>query len=402
MASFIPNFTSDIMYSYQNEDYQAELALLDKVAKNQDCGCECDDDDHKPKLRVLMIASAGENVLSVSTSHLVEKIYAIDTNEAELHLSEIRRTAATHFSRDQQLRILGADPNISRQDTEGELERLSLYFSIRSYLPIPTRQYWDDNISQIKFGLAHVGRNEQVNHNFQLELQKFDLDPIRNPQSTIENEGWRTSMEKVLDVKRYFSIIQYPQDVVSIILDKMGDGWKGLEKINGFESKLKNTNPLPHDNYFLTTVFDNYYAVNAPLESGFPAFLQSQGMANIRELGVGNERIEFVKGDVFEQIKLISDATGPFHMISISNIPDWMTDDEFKQASKLAYQCLHPGGAFLARMALSKFSMAEIMKGEELQVDESFNSKLKQVERSSWWGQVIAGFSPVPSNMTLL
>ena len=56
-----PPFTSDLVYSVQNEDYRSELAMLSHIGNGR-------------SLRVLMIASAGENALSLLAQEHVASV----------------------------------------------------------------------------------------------------------------------------------------------------------------------------------------------------------------------------------------------------------------------------------------------------------------------------------------
>eukprot|EP01112_Ceratiomyxa_fruticulosa_P008887 TRINITY_DN2304_c0_g1_i1.p1 TRINITY_DN2304_c0_g1~~TRINITY_DN2304_c0_g1_i1.p1 ORF type:complete len:395 (-),score=92.45 TRINITY_DN2304_c0_g1_i1:92-1276(-) len=386
------------MYSFQNEDYQAELLLTEEISRRLFANKIGHSGGKKGGLKVLMISSSGENVLSVATSPLVQKIYAADINKAELHLAELRRTSAIFLDVENQLNLLGANPKIKINDEKGREQREHLYQNLREHLPQETRDYWDERKEQIRFGLQHVGRNEQVNHQYQLELQKFDLDPINKPNETLSHYGWKQAMESVLEVSRYFNIIQYPPDAVAALLEKMGCAWRGREKIKGFEENIASKKILPKDNYFLTTVFNNYYAFGADNEKGLPLFLQSGGSDDLKRLGVGPERIEFVEGDVFKKVKEISLRDGLFDIISISNIPDWLSWDEFSVHATTIKSCLKPGGALLGRMALEKLSMLSLFQTVGFEVSTEFNQKLKEVERSSWWTQIVAGFAPQQTN----
>lgn len=107
-----PSFKSDIFYSVQNEDYQTELAVLHRIYKGS------------PQ-HVLMVASSGENALSLLTQDTIAQVHAVDINPAQLHLCELRRAALEHLTRDEQLFLLGADPSLL--GAVGASERLSLF-----------------------------------------------------------------------------------------------------------------------------------------------------------------------------------------------------------------------------------------------------------------------------------
>jgi S-adenosylmethionine:diacylglycerol 3-amino-3-carboxypropyl transferase len=118
-----PPFESDVTYSVQNEDYQSELALLSRLAQDR-------------PLRVCMIASAGENALSLLTQERIASVDAVDLNPAQIHLCELRRTAVAHLSRDEQLRLFGAQSTATRAGDEAT--RLALYDQLRPHLPADT------------------------------------------------------------------------------------------------------------------------------------------------------------------------------------------------------------------------------------------------------------------------
>ena len=83
MITGIPPFASAIFYSVQNEDYQTELAVLRHIYDGS-------------AMRVLVIASSGENALSLLTQDTVAEVCAVDTNPAQLHLCALRRIIGTH------------------------------------------------------------------------------------------------------------------------------------------------------------------------------------------------------------------------------------------------------------------------------------------------------------------
>jgi S-adenosylmethionine:diacylglycerol 3-amino-3-carboxypropyl transferase len=141
-----PPFKSDVFYSVQNEDYQTELTVLRRIFRGT-------------PLHVLLVASSGENALSLLTQSIVARVEAVDLNPAQLHLCELRRTAVEHLSRDEQLHLFSADPAIPRP--EGEPERLKLYDRVHPYLPEPTATFWTARRNQdLAFGLHYIGRNE--------------------------------------------------------------------------------------------------------------------------------------------------------------------------------------------------------------------------------------------------
>jgi hypothetical protein len=102
----------------------------------------------------------------------------------------LRRTAVTHLSRDDQLRLLGVHPAIARDGDERT--RLALSDQLRPHLPTATRTFWDERRKcEITFGLHHVGRNDKMMHDLQEQLQVASFAPLRRPPYDDELATWQ-------------------------------------------------------------------------------------------------------------------------------------------------------------------------------------------------------------------
>lgn len=363
-----PPFKSDIFYSVQNEDYQTELAVLNHLQNGA-------------ARRVLMIASSGENILSLLTQETIASLDAVDLNPAQLHLCELRRTASEILTRDEQLRLLGADSDISPGD--GRAERLDLYQRVRSHLPEPARAFWDDlREREIAFGLHQVGRNDVCMHDIQACLEAVGFTPLHCPLQEEELSAW-CSVYTELFTPAY-------------IQDLFGLPSVGLaEKIAGIAGYLGECHfralqqPQAEHNPFVTTAFANAYAATAG-EAGFPLYLQTQGQAALRELGT-QKRLHLQHGNLIEKMTSLAATYGAFDLISISNIADWMSEEQFGALVIQSRDCLNPGGALLARTATGRTMIVEVM-GQHLSTDHEFSARLPQIERSPWFRTIAVGF----------
>lgn len=363
-----PPFKSDIFYSVQNEDYQTELAVLRRIYQST-------------PLRVLMVASSGENVLSLLTQNSVARVIAVDLNHAQLHLCELRRTALEYLTRDEQLCLLGADPAVPR--AEGETDRLSLYERLRPHLPEPTRIFWDDHREQeIAFGLHHVGRNDVCMHDLQASLQAAGFEPLKRPLIAEDLPAWRTLYTELLTPTYIQHLFGLPSESLAAKIASIA-GYLGECHFRALQQ------PQPEFNPFVTTAFANAYATAAG-EAGLPLYLQLQGQAALRRLGT-QERLYLHTGNLIEQMTPLAAAYGPFDLISLSNIADWLSEEQFGVVVAQARECLHPGGALLARTATSRPMIVEVM-GQQMQLDQQFNAELPQVERGPWFRTLAVGF----------
>lgn len=359
-----PPFKSDIFYSVQNEDYQTELAVLHRL------------ENGTPR-RVLMIASSGENVLSLLTQETIASIDAVDLNPAQLHLCELRRTALEHLTRDQQLGLLGAD------SATGQAERLALYDRMCPYLPESTRSFWDDRRErEIAFGIHHVGRNDVVMHDIQAGLQAAGCELLQRPLQENDLPTWCTVYTELFTPAYVVDLFSFPEALAA--------------KFASFASLLGECHfralqqPHPEHNPFVTTVFANSYAGVAG-EDGFPLYLQAQGQVALSQLGT-RERLRLHPGNLLEQMRPLAAAYGPYDLISLSNIADWLTEAQFGAVVAQAKSCLKPGGVLLARTATGSAMIQEVMS-QYMSMDNEFNAELSYLERGPWFRTIAAGFN---------
>ena len=367
MSRYNPPFASAIFYSVQNEDYQTELAVVRHMGR--------------PAARVLVIASSGENALSLLAQDTVAEVWGVDTNPAQLQLCELRRVAAEHLTRDEQLRLLGADP--ATVGPTGAAERLDLFERIHAYLPKSAQAFWDERRDrEITFGIQHVGRNDVLMHDIQDHLQASGFAPLRRVLADGDLPAWQAVYTDLMTPAYIRDLFGLPSEGLAARIAGIA-GYLGQCHFRALQQPDAERNP------FVTTVFANSYATAAG-EDGLPLYLQAQGQAALRRLGI-QDRLHLVTGNVLEQMPLLARDQGPFDLISISNIADWMTNEQFGAAVVQARGCLAPGGALLARTGTGSPMIIEEMS-REMHVDAAFNAQLPQIERGPWFRTLAVGF----------
>lgn len=363
-----PPFRSDISYSIQNEDYRTELAVLQHCPPH-------------PARRILMVASSGENALSLLTDSSIGHVDAVDLNPAQIHLCELRRTALAQLTRDDQLRLLGSDPVMI--GLTGAADRLALWDDISSALPPATRAFWEARRDhELAFGVQHVGRNDLCMHDIQDALTRAGFAPMQRPLSAHDLGAWQAVYQSLMTAPYIRDLFGLPSEALAARIA----GIAGYLATCHFRALQQ---PNPQHNPFVTTVFANCYATAAG-EGGLPAYLQIEGQAVLRDLGYV-DRLHLRQGNIIEHMTALAQSGGRFDLISISNIADWMTEEQFGALTRMARDCLTPGGAFLARTATGHSMIQDSME-RYLATDTALNQVLADVERGPWFRVIAAGF----------
>lgn len=367
MTVYTPPFKSDIFYSVQNEDYQTELAVLNQIRRDA--------------LRVILVASSGENALSLLSLDTVGHLDAVDMNPAQLRLCDLRRAAAQSLTRDEQLQLLGADSDAP--SAGNDQVRRTLYDRLRPDLTAETRQFWDARRDQeIAFGIQHVGRNEVAMQAIRVQLQAAGFAPLEHPVTAADLPRWKQVYTNLMTTEYIQQLFGVPSQELAGRIARMA-GHLGECHFHALRQPLADHNP------FVTTVFKGAYA-DAAGEQGLPVYLQSHGQTALRRSGT-SEQMQLHAGNILDWIPRLAATDGRFDLISISNIADWMSETEFSAVVVTARDGLNDGGVLLARTATPN-RMIETVMQQYLRVDPQYNIELQQIERGPWFRVISAGF----------
>ncbi len=171
--------------------------------------------------RVLSIGSAGDNCFSL-LCEAPDLVVAVDVNQAQLALIELKKAAIKHLDHSSFLELLGFSPS-KRRD--------ALFQLIMPELSPKTRMFWQDNTELIEQGLIHQGKFEKY-----FELYRNKVLPLIHSSNVIDTlfESKSSSSQKGFYSRKWNNL-----------------RWRGLFKI--FFSKFI-MGRLGRDPQFLTEV----------------------------------------------------------------------------------------------------------------------------------------------------
>lgn len=363
---FYTPFKSNIFYSFQNEDYRTELEVI-RVLKRQN-------------IKVLTIASSGENSLSILADNNVSYVVGVDTNDAQCKLCELRQIALTYLSHQEHCLLFGYTPTSTPLCDPDE--RIMLYEKIADYLQPDTRGYWDSRKElDIAFGLAFTGRNDQIAVHIQERLSHEGIYPFTTAIELVHFDTFKKVFTETFTTEFIKNMFDIAGDVAAERISSQAETIAGY-----YFNALKKQKP--ELNYFLTTFFQNRYSHIAGTQ-GVPEYLIPDTYQLLQHK-VQNHKPEWIHGNILDVINKLAAST-TFDLISISNIADWMTELDYERTLQNALRSLSNGGAFLARKATGGFPLSDIAK-KYLVIDEDITQDLKSIERGPMWSDIMVGF----------
>lgn len=110
--------------------------------------------------RVLTIGSAGDNSFSLLVND-PEIVVAVDINEIQLHLIELKRAAFKSLSHEEFIQFMGFKACVNRK---------TLFNKVRVELPIHLQAFWSGRMDEIEGGIIYAGKFEKY---FRLFKQKI-------------------------------------------------------------------------------------------------------------------------------------------------------------------------------------------------------------------------------------
>lgn len=291
--------------------------------------------DIKPSDRILSVASGGEIPLSLISLNDNIRICAVDLSENQIRLCRLKLMAAIHLDFPLNGQFLGY------ADMKGKIRSKFYQKYIRPHLPETDKYFWDQNLQHIENGIVNAGRFEQYIRKMRLVVNLFigkhNLNQLINSktieeQKTIFNEKIATRKSLQLLFKIAFHPAIYKNRGLqeqALIHAKKTTGERFYDKFEDFC-----TSGLVAKNYFL----QYFLSGNCVTNQSFPPYLQP---ANKNRLTNSLNSIEFETTSL--QDALNDKEKGYYNKIHLSNLGDWMSEEDFTLLLEQLKEKCNPG-----------------------------------------------------------
>jgi S-adenosylmethionine-diacylglycerol 3-amino-3-carboxypropyl transferase len=322
-------FFEDLNYSSVNEDWRTEARALDLR----------DGDD------VLCVTGSGDRVLDLLAAADV-RVVAIDLAPAQNHLLVLKMAAmrlpyAVYAAF---LGLLSEEPSW----------RVATLRQLGPHLPDDTRRFWHAHSRMVRRGVLYQGRFERwfarvsslgrLLHPGLIE-GLFGFDDLEAQRVYVrarwERPAWR----------RTFSLAVSPAISATLFRDP---GWYAHAHVDPgpwlFDRMTAGLQRcLARDSFMASLVLRGCLS---PWD--LPPYLTPEGVAVIRER---LDRVEVVTGDV---VAFLRGTERSFDRFSLSDVPSYQTEEEFRALGQLALARARPDGRIVIRQFLTRYAAPPI------------------------------------------
>ena len=310
-------------FGISQEDYFTEVRALD--LKQGDS--------------LLCIASAGEIPLNIA-SYAALSVFAVDTSREQLFLSKLKYEAASHLEPLRAAQFLG----YMEMD---DYERERLYQKeICPHLEIDVNNFWIKNGDAIKLGVIHAGRYEKyiqkVSYIFRMIIGEKNLHRLLECTSSHEQEEIFERYIQGQLLRFIFKTAFHPLIYKNRGMDPAALRHSTTRMSDFFLQRFKSfcCNTLARNNYYFQFTF--FGKVLYP--DALPAFI---GPDTHQTFLKNKDGIAFRLNSI--QKVLNENSQGKFNKIQLSNIGDWMSENDIIDLYKMIQDKTLPGAKILFR-----------------------------------------------------
>lgn len=286
----------------------------------------------QPAAKILCIASAGDNALSLLTTH-PESVHAIDVSKVQLYLTELKQMSFATLEYDELLRFLGVHETT-------QATRQQLYRKVSKALSINAKTYWDEHSKFIEQGIIYCGKFEQYFHKF----RTYVLPMAHNRQTLHKLLEKKSQQEQEEFYRNKFNSFRFRM-LMNIFFSKYVMGKYGrdpqfLKQVKIPVAKYIRQKTEQHlqyrlcqDNYFLHMIFTGSFG------NTLPHYLREENFGSIRS---NIHKLKLIHTSAHEAV-----AVHNYGAYCFSNIFEYFSEQDFDMTAKTWAQLI-PANAKLA------------------------------------------------------
>jgi len=329
--------------------------------------------------RLLSLASGGDVALSLLSLNETIHIKAVDISEKQIKLCRLKLAAAVHID----FPLNGGFLGFAIMDP---VKRKALYqHAIRPNLPEDDVAFWNRNMQFIEGGIINAGRFEQYIRKMRIvvdlfmgrkNLQRLISCRSRDEQSEIFEKY--IALRKSLQI--LFKIAFHPSIYRKRGLQEQALIHAGKSTGERFYSRFRDfcTASLASENYFL-----QYFLTGTCITTeSFPHYLQPQNKGRLLK---NQENFELETSSLQEA--LCANGKGFYTKIHLSNLGDWLTEEQFQEFMVLMKSFCDPGTKICYRYLQKNHFSGSRTKG--FLIDTETSARVQAMDRFPFYGILV-------------
>ena len=282
----------------------------------------------QPGDKILSIGSAGDNSFSLLSTN-PDLVVAVDINEVQLRLVELKKSAFLSLNHSQFLEFLGF---------KASSNRMQLFELVKANLTNELSVYWSQRAEEIELGLIYQGKFERYFKLFskrilplihtKKRIAKLFENKTAEEQQIFYQKHWNNWRWRLL-FKLFFS---------KFVMGRFGRDPAFLKEVEvpvsefifgQAEAHLSSTEC--QENYFLR------FTLSGNFGDGLPHYARAENFETIQQNCHKLKVFEGLAEAAFEQF-------GQFNRMNLSNIFEYMNKPTFHEVAKsFAHNCLPKG-----------------------------------------------------------
>jgi len=309
---------------------------------------------------VLSISSAGCNILNFLIYN-PKKIIAVDLNQNQNHLLELKIQAMKNLDYSKFLEILGV---------KHSKRRIELYDKIKNKLSKDAKKFWDSKIELIDQGITYSGQSniKKLGKFLRFFLGLKTIETFFKQESLEEQEKYFYKKINKLRVRIFFKILY----IIPFL--------KNYKKLKQRKNKMfflniykryrhVMTRVIINNNYFLSVILLGKYLNNQTL----PIYLQNKYFETIKSR---LDKIEIKTSRVEDVLK--KSPSNFFTKLNLSTIPDFIEDKNLDKCFKELIRTTKDNGRF----CYFSTEFKDIEPRDKITYDDELANKLFKNDRS--------------------
>lgn len=330
--------------------------------------------DIQPGEKVLSIGSAGDNSFSL----LIKEpalVLAVDINQAQLRLIELKKAAYITLDYDEFIAFLGF---------ENAINRIELYRKVCVALTDEDVEYWDNNLELIKEGIIYSGKFERYFRIFRTRI----LPLIHSKKTVDELFKSKNEEQQALFFKTKWNNLRW-RLLFKLFFSKRVMGFLGRDPAFLKEVEIPVSTFILNQakNHLSSTTCQKNYLLHFIMKGNFgadlPHYARKENFLKIKQNVHKLKTFNGIAEDAFKEFS-------GFTKFNLSNIFEYMDQKLFRNVCKNFEDHCSAGSRFIYWNLMVPRKMHEIV--DQLEFDAQKSMELREIDKGFFYSGVFIDF----------